>query len=156
MAVREWSGRRLAAVWFIGIVSEAALVIVPGVLAQRYIERKLPRLQREYAQIRAEQAAAESAWTLTEQADSISVANQRRSAIDAGSYSVSAQGDTNVAVVRTPSGRPDSVAVAKSIARTNWIAAAIVFVLWGSIPVALSCLTIIWLLGRRRVSSAAA
>ena len=156
MALREWSRRRLATVWFIGIVCEAALVIVPGALAQRYAEWKLPRLQREYARIRADQAAAESAWTITEQADSISVANQRRLAIDAGSYSVNAQGDTMVAVVRTPSGRPDSVAVAKSIARTNWIAAAIVFVLWGSIPVALCGLTIIWLLGQGRMSSAAA
>lgn len=156
MAIKDWSGRRLATVWLIGIVCEAALVIVPGALARRHLERRLPGLQREYAQIHAEQAVAESAWTLTEQADSISVATQRRLAIENGSYTVSAQGDTIVAVVRTPSGRPDSVGVAQSIAFTNRIAAAILFVFWGSIPVALLTLTTIWQVGRRRTSSAAA
>src|SRR5687767_3082048 len=102
MAIAQWSGRRFATVLIVGGICEAALLIVPGVLARRYAERNLPRIERELARLQKERASVDGRWRLTEQADSLSVAAQRRAAIAAGQFSVDPQGDTVVAVVRTP------------------------------------------------------
>ena len=100
MAIAEWSGRRIATLWLIGAVCEIALLVGPPLLARSYAQRKLPEIERKLAQMRAEQAPVDERWRLAEQADSIAVAAQRREAIGAGQYSVTAQGDTVTAVVR--------------------------------------------------------
>ena len=156
MAIAAWSGRRIAILWIIGAVCEGALLGGPFLLARRYAQHQLPDIERKLAQMRAEQAPIDERWRLAEEADSISVAEQRREAIAAGQYSVTAQGDTLTAVVRVPSGRPDSLAVAASLQRGRWLVPVIALVLWGSIPVALMALTILWVIGRRRKQLSAA
>lgn len=149
MAIAEWSRRRCATVLIAGAICEAALLIVPGVLARRNAERNLPRIEQELARLQEERASVDGRWRLTEQADSLSVAAQRRAAIAAGQFTVDPQGDTVVAVVRTPSGRPDSVATAASLARTTWMAVAIVLMLWGIVPIVLLIISVRWLVGRK-------
>ena len=135
--------------WFIGAVCELALLVGPPLLARSYAQRKLPELERQFASI-------DERWRLAEQADSIAVATQRREAIAAGQYSVTAQGDTITAVVRAPSGRPDSVDVADSMRTGRHIVLVIALVLWGSIPVALLAITVLWVTRRRAMHVSAA
>jgi hypothetical protein len=157
MAIAQWSGRRIATLWVIGVVCEVALLIGPPLLVRSYARKKLPELERQIAQMRAEQAPIEERWRLAERADSVAVAAQRREAISAGQYSLTAQGDTVTAVVRAPSGRPDSVDVADTFRTGRYIVFAIVLTLWGSIPIALLAITVVWVSRRRgtHVSAAA-
>ena len=156
MAIADWSARRVAILWVVGGVLEAALLVGPPVLARRWAVRNLPRLERQLAQMEKDQAAVQSRWRLAEQADSTSVAAQRRAAIRAGEFSVTPQGDTLVALVRMPSGAPESARVAAFSSHATRAAIGSAIVLWGAVPLVLVSLTTAWLFARRRNSRAPA
>lgn len=129
-----------------------ALLIAPFLFTRQYAERQLAR----YESLHQAQVSADERWRLQEHADSLSQADQRREAIEAGQFTLTGQGDTVVAVVNAPSGRPDSAAIERAVHRTNVIALIVVAVIWGSIPLALIILTVAWLLAQRRSKGLAA
>ena len=147
MALRDWSRRRLLAAWGIGLGVQVALIAAPIVLLQWHAARELPRLRREIA-------ASDERMAVAERADSLSRAAQRATAIAAGEFTVTPAGDTVVALVGMPSGRPSEAhmaAVQARMARRGQIVGA---VLLGGIPFLLVGLTGAWVLARRRASTA--
>jgi hypothetical protein len=142
MAIADWSGRRVAAMWALGVIAEVIVIAGPLLFGAWYVGREGPRLMREMA-------GFENRLRVAEEADSISVVVQRREAIRAGTFSVDSSGDTVVAVVRAPV-FPDSLAVAAQRRRIDRVARISVALWFGAIPVTLLVITGMWLFGRRR------
>lgn len=142
MAISRWSAKRLAVVWAAGILGEVMLFALPVMLA-RGLVNDAPRLLAEHDR-------TDSQWSIAEREDSISIAAQRRDAIRAKQFSVSAQGDTFVAVVHVPSGRPSSARVEEDGVRTVRQVWIVVAVLYGAIPLTLLGITAVWSVARLR------
>jgi hypothetical protein len=111
------------------------------VSARRIASHDGPRLLREFAQ-------REERWKSGDLADSLSVIKQRADARVTGNYSVTSGGETLFALVRVPSGRPDSASIAVYARRNERYVTFFALALFGGIPAALVVLTILWRLAR--------
>jgi len=142
MTLASWSTRRILALWGGGLLLQALLVLVPVLIARHLIANS-----GELLRVAAEQDAR---WRAGDLADSLSLAKQRADARAAGTYSITARGDTLFPLVRVPSGRPDSAAVAASVQQTHRNARYISMIVLGLVPTLLALVTLMWLIVRRR------
>ena len=97
-----------------------------------------------------EGAEQDARWRAGDLADSLSLAKQRADARAAGTYSVTARGDTLFPLVHVPSGRPNSAAVASLVQQARRNARYLTAAFLGLIPTLLVLLTFIWMIVRRR------
>ena len=142
MALASWSTRRILVLWAGGLLLQALLILFPVILARHLIANSGDLLRAE-----AEQDAR---WRAGELADSLSLAKQRADARVAGTYSITARGDTLFPLVRVPSGRPDSAAVAAVGQQARRNARYVTMILLGLVPSILAIVTLVWLIVRRR------
>src|SRR5687767_2090256 len=101
MAIRDWSGRKLAVVWAIGFALELAVVFGPMLAAFAWVSS--PEFERRL-ELWDTVAARQNLWT---QQDSASARRHRADAIRTGQVTVTPAGDTVFAAVTTthkPSG----------------------------------------------------
>jgi hypothetical protein len=148
MLLAQWSPRRLAAVWGIGIVLQVAIVAVPMAIAIHLVRRDGPR-------IRQQGIVREAQLKGSERADSVSRAEQIAAARAAGTFYFRADGQTVFAVVGMPSGRPDAQRVAALRRSMRQRVNVLLGVQFGAIPLALAALTIAWFAARRQNDSPA-
>lgn len=142
MALASWSTRRILALWAGGLLLQALLILAPVLLARRLIANS-----SELIRVGAEQDAR---WRAGDLADSLSLARQRADARVAGTYSISARGDTLFPLVHVPSGRPDSAATAVRLQQMHRRARNFTTVVFGVIPAFLVLVTLSWLIVRPR------
>ncbi len=142
MALASWSTRRILVLWASGLLLQALLILVPVILARHLIANG-----SELLRVNAEQDAR---WRAGDLADSLSLARQRADARAAGTFSITARGDTLFPLVRVPSGRPDSAAVAAIGQQAYRNARYVTMILFGLIPTLLALVTLTWLIVRRR------
>ncbi len=142
MALASWSTRRILALWAGGLLLQALLILAPVLLARHLIANS-----GELIRLGAEQDAR---WRAGDLADSLSLARQRADARAAGTYSISARGDTLFPLVHVPSGRPDSAAAAVRVQRMHRRARYFTMVVFGLIPALLVLVTLIWMIVRPR------
>lgn len=143
MKLAQWTPRRVAALWAVGIALQLVVIIAPALYVAHVVRRDVTRLVQQ-------DTAREARLKGSEQADSVSRIQQLASARAAGQFRLGADGDTVFAVVGMPSGRPDPqrmAALRRSMRRTVDVVLGIEF---GTIPLALVGLTIAWFLARRR------
>lgn len=142
MTLASWSTRRILLLWAGGLALQALLVLAPTLLARHLLANRA-----ELLRVGAEQDAR---WQAGELADSLSLAKQRADARAAGTYSITANGDTLFPLVRIPSGRPDAAVVAALGEQTRQRARYLALVVVGLIPTLLVLVTLVWLIVRRR------
>jgi hypothetical protein len=155
MAIADWSGRRLATIWAIGLVLEVLLYFGFNAYMKWTVLREARETLREAEILLAhfpDQKAREDTMRL---ADSVSRAAQRYWAIEQGRFSVTPAGDTVVAVVGMSERlASDTAMIADPVAiraRQRELVRQVVrkwmimgFVWLGPIPLALIALTAAW------------
>ena len=142
MALASWCTKRILVLWAGGLLLQVMLILVPVILARHLIANS-----SELLRVNAEQDAR---WRAGDQADSLSLARQRADARAAGTYSITTRGDTLFPLVRVPSGRPDSAALAAIGEQAHRKARYVTMILFGLIPTLLALVTLTWLIVRRR------
>jgi hypothetical protein len=139
MALAQWSWRRMAALWGVGLALQLALVALPLLL----LSAGAPRILRQAS-------GARERWAVAEAADARWAAEQRATALAQGPRIRTSRGDTLYPVVRVPSGRPDPARSAALRARLRRPARVLAAVQFGLVPLALVTLTGAWAFARRR------
>ena len=146
MAIRDWSPRRLALAWVVGLALEGALVAAQ--LAQtRAFER---RMEREQAAMRPHQAAHPVPPAMR---DSLLRVLREQHGI-----TISMRGDSATGIALSPDAQRKAAAAASGLGDAlrvvSVVAALFVAVVYLPIPVALVWTTAVWARARRRVPAA--
>jgi hypothetical protein len=140
MALASWSTKRMAALWAVGLVLEALLLLAPVIIFHDMFGSVA-----DFRRVVAEQDARARTSAL---ADSISLARQKDDARANRTYSITPAGDTVFALVHMPLDQvaPVSPAVERARVRRSGYTSLIVL---GFIPTVLVVITLCWVDARR-------